>query len=114
MRDVQSDGTLQIVLRDSRRDYRRPTDTAAVVRSISREKIGGRLLNVSENGCMIELFRSNTFAGNPVTVKMANFESWPGTVQWVNEATVGIRFDRPLHSAIVDFISQSNLDAEER
>lgn len=112
MQNEQGAHPLGIHIRIARKHHRRELSAEAIVRSSNRARIGGKVLDISENGCKLSLFRGTAFIDNCVTVKMPNVESWPGTIRWVNDTTVGIEFDRPLYSAVVDYLSKSNLEVE--
>lgn len=95
-----------------RKDPRRLINTEALIRNATQGRIGGQLLDISEHGCKIDLFNTSASPGQIVTIKLDNMESWTGHVRWVKERVVGVEFDRALHSAVVDHLSQSRMRIE--
>lgn len=93
-----------------RKDPRRPVNAKAVIRNSRQGRIGGQVIDISENGCKLDLFGTAVERGQSVTIKLGDMESWAGTVRWVNGQIVGVQFHMPLHSAIVDHLSKRRLE----
>lgn len=91
-----------------RQNPRRPLQAGAIIRNITKGEIGGRLVDISEQGCKIELDDAEVSLGQKITIKLETLELWVGNVRWVRGKTIGIIFERPMHSAVVDHLSRSN------
>lgn len=91
-----------------RAGFRRPLKASATVTSAVKGQIGGRLIDISEHGCKIDLFDASVPPGHRITIKLQTLELWVGYVRWVDGNVVGVMFDRPMHPAIVDHLSRSN------
>ncbi len=59
------------------------------------------LYDLSAGGCMIELGDSRDALGRAVAIDLYAAETTTGEVVWQSGACVGIRFDTPLHEAVV-------------
>lgn len=88
-----------------RRDPRRELKAPAVIRNNFQGRIGGQVIDISEHGCKLQLGTERGEIGDKVTIKLGNFESWPGVIRWVNGPIVGVEFASPLHSSVVDHLS---------
>lgn len=91
----------------ARRDERRDLKADAFVRSNHQTRVGGSVVDVSENGCRIELCSGSVRAGQHVTVKISGLEAWSGVVRWAEKFQVGVEFTRPLHPAVVDHLGRT-------
>lgn len=91
-----------------RESQRRPLKARASVRSAVKGQIGGRLVDISEQGCKIELFDASVKPGHRVVIKLETLEIWVGYVRWIRENVAGVYFERPMHSAIVDHLSKTH------
>lgn len=87
---------------------RRQLNADAVIRNVSQGQIGGRLIDISEQGCKIELFNAFVVPNQMITIKLSNIELWVGHVIWAHGQRVGVKFDRPMHPAVVDHLSRSH------
>ena len=70
------------------------------------KKLGGfgfqlPTLDVSAEGCRVELVEM-VDAGERVIVRLPALEPLGAQVAWVQGANAGLRFQRPLHSAVFD------------
>lgn len=65
----------------------------------------GTVKNLSVSGCAIEAPGIYP-TGSRIFVTIANFEPFVGQVVWQRNGQVGVLFDRPLHTAIVNHISE--------
>ncbi len=63
-----------------RESPRRPLKTVASVRSATKGKVGGRLIDISERGCKIDLFDSSVGPGHKISIKLESLELWVGYV----------------------------------
>lgn len=60
------------------------------------------LYDLSPGGCMIEVGLAAPGAvGDEVTVELGDFETAKGDVVWRTDTCIGVRFDAPIHDAIV-------------
>lgn len=91
-----------------RESPRRPLRATATVRSALKGHVGGRLFDLSERGCKIELFDASVPVGHKITIKLDDLELWVGYVRWTQGPTAGVYFERPMHPAIVDHLSRCN------
>ncbi|MDE2562287.1 MAG: PilZ domain-containing protein [Sphingomonadales bacterium] len=92
---------------DGRRDPRRELAAEAVIKNARQLRIGGSLVDISEHGCRIEIHVGTAERDQIVTIRLGNMDSWAGVVRWSNGSQVGIEFMTPLHSAVVDHLSQT-------
>ncbi len=96
----------------ARKDERRRLNTKATIRDSRQGCVGGQVIDISENGCKLDLFACSVERGQKVTIKLTNMESWTGSVRWVNGQIVGVQFDMPLHSAVVDHLIRKRFEVE--
>lgn len=89
-----------------RRDSRRVLNAGATVRSSSLGQVGGHVIDISENGCKLELDVDRMLAEQRLMIKLPSLETLSGVVRWVNGRIVGVEFSRPLHSAVVEHLSK--------
>ncbi|WP_219893403.1 PilZ domain-containing protein [Aquisediminimonas profunda] len=97
---------------ERRNAKRRCLGATATIRNSSQTRIGGIIVNISEHGCQIELDFGSVSLGQYVTIKLDGMEVWPGRAQWSRDTTVGIQFERALHSAIVDHLTRTRAVVE--
>lgn len=97
-----------------RTELRRPLKAEARIRNVESGQFGGRLIDISEHGCKIELFDIEASPGQKITIKLENLEVWIGFVMWVRGSSIGVSFERPMHSAVVDHLSRSHPSFELR
>lgn len=64
----------------------------------------GALYNVSTNGCMVEMPYRQVSEGDHLCLKTDGNIRMGGVVTWQDEKNAGIRFDVPLHEAVVRFL----------
>ncbi|AKM10683.1 PilZ domain-containing protein [Croceicoccus naphthovorans] len=62
------------------------------------------LYNVSVTGCMIEMPLNRVSMDDRVHMKAEGNIRISGIVIWQNERNAGVRFDQPLHEAVVRFL----------
>lgn len=91
-----------------RTEPRRSLKAEAQIRNVENGQFGGRLVDISEHGCKIHLFDIDVLPGQKITIKLENLEVWIGFVRWVSGPSIGVSFERPMHSAVVDHLSRSN------
>lgn len=107
-----ADGDLDIAngkIISSRQAVRRRVSADVVIRSSRQGRIGGQVLDISEYGCKLDISGCVVEAGQQLTIKLSNMESWSGLVRWTDGQIVGVQFDSPLHSAVVDHLAKINL-----
>lgn len=69
----------------------------------SRDPAVGLLVELSLEGCRIAGSAGHGFAvGDTVRVRVDGFEAIPGQVRWADHGCVGLRFDRPLHTPVLE------------
>ena len=69
------------------------------------------LYNLSCGGCMIECF-GDMQEGSRVEVDLSEVASMNGTVVWRIERNAGIKFDVPLHAAVVESMGYAGCEEE--
>jgi hypothetical protein len=89
-----------------RRNVRRELNADAVVRSSSQGRVGGHVIDISEHGCKLELEVDRMLPEQRLMIKLPNLETQAGVVRWVSGRIVGVEFHEPLHSAVVEHLSQ--------
>lgn len=99
---LQSGGRILV----ERKDPRRKLDAKAIIRNTLQGRIGGKVLDISEHGCKLELGNEQGTPGDNVTIKLDGLESWPGVIRWVNGRTVGVQFQWPLHTSVVEHLGR--------
>ncbi|GGD40644.1 PilZ domain-containing protein [Croceicoccus pelagius] len=62
------------------------------------------LYNVSVTGCMIEMPYNRVSEGDRLFIKAEGNIRLAGRVVWQDERNAGIKFDQPLHEAVVRFL----------
>lgn len=72
----------------------------AVFRAHGRNRISARILDLSKNGCRIELDRALA-AGERVSIRLSGLESRSALVVWSKQGEAGLEFEQPLHPAVV-------------
>lgn len=61
------------------------------------------ITDFSAEGCRLEApIKVNP--GDPVWIKLPGLKSIEGVARWVDNWTVGVEFDRPLHPAVFDHV----------
>jgi len=94
---------------DSRRRYKRATlDSEAKLRAPSKLGVDAQVQNLSAGGCCLKLKFGSFAIGETVWFKVAGIENWQGTVRWIDGATIGVEFDRPLYPAVFDHLVAQN------
>lgn len=84
----------------SRVDLRKPVS----VRAHQGGRESGTIENLSVGGCAVSA--PGFYAiGARIFVTIASFKSFAGQVIWHENGRMGVKFDIPLHPAIVDHIS---------
>ena len=90
----------------ARRNVRRELNADAVVRSSSQGRVGGHVIDISENGCKLELEVDRMLPEQRLMIKLPSLETQAGVVRWVSGRIVGVEFHEPLHPAVVEHLSQ--------
>jgi hypothetical protein len=91
-----------------RQQIRKQLNADVVIRKVTQGMIGGRLIDISEQGCKIELRHSQVSPGQKITIKLSDMELWSGQVIWTQGPMVGVLFERPMHPAVVDHLSRAH------
>lgn len=60
--------------------------------------------DLSRKGCRIKTNGLELRVGESVAVRLEGLESLLATVRWIDGQFMGIEFDYPLHSAVVDHL----------
>ena len=64
-----------------------------------------QLRDLSSHGCSVELvYRVNL--GEIIWVKASGMDALEGTVSWIKGYTCGIKFETPLHPAVMDMLAK--------
>ncbi|WP_230293685.1 PilZ domain-containing protein [Croceicoccus sp. Ery5] len=87
----------------SRREHERLNSDRPVECRIDGRHFMAVLYNVSISGCMIEVPLNRVIDGDRVHLKDGNIRM-SGVVVWHDERNAGLRFDQPLHEAVVRFL----------
>ena len=98
---------------DTRRFYRRTELQAeAKLRAAQRISVDARVQNLSAKGCCLEVPYGNFAQDECVWFKIDGFETWKGTVRWVDGGKVGIEFDHPFYPSVFEYILALNMPLE--
>lgn len=87
----------------SRRGHERYNSDRQVECRVDGRTFTAVLYNVSVSGCMIEMPLNRILEGDRVHLKDGNIRM-SGLVVWQDERNAGLRFDQPLHEAVVRFL----------
>lgn len=69
-----------------------------------REGVEGRMIDLSTAGCSFLDFSDSFQPGDKVWLKMEALELWRGSVRWVRNHKVGIKFERPFYPAVLNHL----------
>jgi hypothetical protein len=71
------------------------------LRKEAKRGIDGLLIELSLDGCRIShVGKAASFAlGDPLTIRLEGTAPIETRIRWVNDSTIGLRFERPLHIA---------------
>lgn len=89
---------------------RRSADRVPIGASVGvRNQLMGRergiIKNLSVGGCAI--VAPGVYPnGSRIFITIANFQPFVGQVVWCRDGEIGLQFEKPLHTAIVDHISR--------
>jgi hypothetical protein len=86
-----------------RREDRKALDLSARLKT-SAFRMEVKVSDISEYGCRLNEPWIYLQKGDRVSLKPELFGSLFATVKWANSSQVGIEFDSPLHSAVVDHL----------
>ena len=89
---------------DKRREARRDLKCEATVRLGFQRDLKVMIYNLSANGCLLKHRIEQLAIEDRIGVALPDFESFSGTVVWNSGHKAGVRFDRPLHPAVLDLI----------
>jgi len=91
---------------ERRSSERFPSMIRGVLRHFKRGAEFIELVDISTEGCGFTS-RWPFEVGARVFLGLPGLETWPGTIAWYEERQGGVRFDRPLHPAVVQrFVDQ--------
>lgn len=62
--------------------------------------------DMSAEGCRIEA-PIKVSPGDPLWISLPGLESIQGKARWIENWTVGVEFDRPLHPAVFDHVKKA-------
>lgn len=88
----------------SRREHERLDSDRQVQCRVEGRSFLAALYNVSITGCMIEIPMNRVSPGDRVYIKAEGNIRMAGLVIWQDERNAGVRFDQPLHEAVVRFL----------
>lgn len=83
------------------RSYNRFVTDHTVGLNTGTGKCTGALYNLSSGGCMVQLDDVETRQGDPLTVTLETGLHCAGVVAWRIDNNAGVKFDHPLHAAVV-------------
>ncbi len=87
----------------SRRQHERVSSERQVECRADGRNFTSILYNVSISGCLLEIPLNRLVEGDRVHIKDGNIRM-SGIVVWQDERNAGLRFDQPLHEAVVRFL----------
>ena len=87
----------------SRREHERVSSERQVECRVDGRNFTSILYNVSISGCLLEIPLNRLVEGDRVHIKDGNIRM-SGVVVWQSERNAGLRFDQPLHEAVVRFM----------
>lgn len=91
-----------------RQSERLPLEAGAIVRIVAVGSEPATLVDISVEGCSLNLRPRFLQVGRAVLVRMEGLESLVGQVRWVKGRNAGILFERPLHVAVVEHIVRTH------
>jgi hypothetical protein len=91
-------------LMDKRTAFRFPTDVEADVRSCDRSW-SSRLCNISTGGCMITCDETDLPRDALLRLRIKGLTAIDGTIAWINRGHAGVRFQAPLHPAVMEHLA---------
>lgn len=89
---------------DRRREPRSELRCDATVRLGYQRDLKVKIYNLSANGCLLRHRIEQLAIEDRIGVTLPEFESFSGTVVWNSGHKAGVRFDRPLHAAVLELI----------
>jgi hypothetical protein len=82
---------------------RRPVPGEVGLRVAGKATYQVRVFDLSTDGCKVELVVRPSI-GDPMLVKFEGLEVIGATVAWVHGHTGGLKFERPIHPAVLDLL----------
>ena len=73
------------------------------LRRLGMANYGVRVVDLSPEGCKVELVERPR-GGERMIIKFAGLEAMDAEVCWVEGFNAGLRFERPIHSAVFDLL----------
>lgn len=87
-----------------RSQNRKPLEPIEVrIRRLGQFNYNVRIFDLSPDGAKIEVVERPRI-GETIMVKFDGLEVLPATVRWIDDFIVGIKFNRPLHPAVLDLL----------
>jgi hypothetical protein len=87
----------------ARKSARVPIKAMVKLRRRGHHNFTVKVYDLSREGCKLE-FLEKPQLDETVWVKFEGLELLMATVCWIEEQTVGVEFERPIHSAVFDHI----------
>jgi hypothetical protein len=97
--------TRALPLQLARDGKRLPTQISATMRRRGHNKFVVLVGDLSTHGCKVE-FADRPEVGDQVRMRFTGLEPVEGHIQWVAGNEAGIRFERPIHPAVLELLIQ--------
>ena len=97
---------------ERRRARRYGLRLSAVVRERGRGRIPIRVIDISTNGCRIEL-SCGLLVGTSVWLSIAGLETLDTRIVWCHEGFAGLEFTMPINEAVLDTLLQQQENPSE-
>lgn len=88
-----------------RQSLRIDLDAEVAVRRPSFPTYQVKISDLSQEGCKFE-FVDRPLLGERLWVTLEGLQSIEGSIRWIEAPYAGVQFDRPLHPAVFDMLSQ--------
>ncbi|MEE4288100.1 MAG: PilZ domain-containing protein [Erythrobacter sp.] len=96
-------------IKDRRDGARRPVSIRATLRASSGIPVSGVIENLSEGGCALSLQGAKGAVpvptGGAFSIRFGQLEAQSGWCVWGVDYRIGIRFDNPISSYVVDHLA---------
>ncbi|MBD3729431.1 MAG: PilZ domain-containing protein [Sphingomonadales bacterium] len=94
------------------RQYNRFTLDKQIECRIGRKYETAALYNLSSGGCMIETPSAKAEINAPILVRLNDKTEMPGHIVWRIGKNAGIKFDLPLHTAVVEALGYEGVEED--
>lgn len=91
---------------DGRARERRSISVNAHLTSSATGRLAVTITDLSETGCQVSR-SARLVEGSFITLVMPGLSAIGAQVMWGSASSIGLRFDRPLHSSVVEHIARS-------